>query len=321
MKKLLFVIFLIGLITNTFGKNIALKPTFILKSSAGNSDAVYSNGKLYVGTELGTVEIFDVDKQKELQKIKVPDILNFFEEYYAPKIYSVDVLNNKILILSEEEEGYSSLFIFENGKLNKIISKKDKLIIKKAKFVSKNKAILALLSDELILFDLKNKKQIYRKQVSTSSFANFSLSPDRKKIAVVTEGGVIYLINVSNGNLIKKIENTHVDKIFSIDYQDNKIITGGRDRRVYVHNLLKGISIRFNADFFVYAVGLSPSGNKGAYQLNEKADISIINLKTNKPNFLLKGHKAPLTKIIFIDETNLISFEESPKIYFWRLSK
>jgi WD40 repeat protein len=323
MKKivLIFLVFLIGANKESIGKALNIRPLFMLKTSAGSTDAVYLNGKLYVGTELGTVEIFDLHNKKKITEIKLPQILNFFEEYYSPKVYSVDFINKKLLILAEDEEGFSSLFIYENNKLNKIITKKDRLIIKKAKFVSENQVILALLSDEIILFDLKTKKQIYRKQISTSPFSNFALSPDRKKIAVVTEGGVIYIVDTKNGNIIRKIENTHVDKIFSIDYKDKKIITGGRDRRVYVHNLEKGISIRFDADFFVYAVGLSPTGQKGAYQLNENADISIINLKTNKQIFSLKGYGTPLIKLIFIDENSLISLEESPKIYFWRLSK
>ena len=319
MKKIVVLVFFISL--NAFAVPEELKPVAVLKTSAGNTDAVYKNGKLYVGTELGTVEIVDLNKQKTIEKINLPQILNFFEEYYPPKIYSVDYLNGKLLILAEEEGGYSSLFIYQNKRLNKIISKKDKLIIKKARFVSDEKIVLALLSDEIILFSLKNKKQIYRKQVSSSPFSGFALSPDKKTIAVVTEGGIVYLMDVSTGNLLKKIENTHVDKILSVDYKDNKVMTGGRDRRVYVHDLKKNESIRFNAKFFVYAVGLSPSARIGAYQLNEQADLSIVDLNTRKNLFILKGNEAPLTNIIFIDEGRLITLEESPKIYIWRLHR
>lgn len=318
MKKIVALVFIISF--TAFAKTNTVKPSFILKTSAGNTDAVYSNGKLYVGTELGTVEIFDINKKKEIKKIKIPEIPNFFEEFYPPKVYSVDIKDEKILILAEEEGGYSSLYIYQKGKLNKIISKKNKLIIKKAKFISDNLVLLGLLSDEIILFNTKTKKQLYRKQVSSSSFSTFALSPDKNKVAVVTEGGIIYLVNTSTGKTLKKIENTHVDKIFSIDYKDSKIITGGRDRRVYIHDLKSNISIRFNADFFVYAVGLSPSAEKGAYQLNENADVAIVNLETNKTTEILKGNTAPLTKIIFIDDTNIITFEESPKIYFWRVT-
>lgn len=321
MKIILGLVFLISLTANALIIPKTIKPIYILKSSASNTDTVYLNGKLFVGTELGTVEIFDVNTKKQIKKITLPQILNFFEEYYSPKVYSVDVTTDekRILILSEGQEGYSSLFIYENEKLNKIISEKDKLIIKKAKFVSKNLILLALISDELILFDIKNKKQVYRKQISISPFSAFILSPDKRTVAVATEGGIVYLVDTKTGKLIKKIENTHVDKIFSIDYKDHKIITGGRDRRVYIHDLDKKISIRFNADFFVYAVGLSPSAQIGAYQLNEKGHIAVINLKTNKRIFTLKGHKSSLTKIMFIDEHNLVSTEESPRIYFWRL--
>ena len=321
MKKILVFIFFITATANALIIPEDLEPDYILKASASSTDVVYLNGKIYVGTELGTVEIFDILQKKEIKKITLPQILNFFEEYYSPKVYSVDVTpdEKRILILSEGQEGFSSLFIYENEKLKKILSEKNKMIIKRAKFVNKNLALLGLISDELILFDIKNKKQIYRKQISTSPFSAFVLSPDKNKVAVATEGGIIYLVDTKTGKLERKIENTHVDKIFSIDYKDSKIISGGRDRRVYVHDLNKKISIRFNAKFFVYAVGLSPSAKFGAYQLNEKGHIAIIDLKTNKRVYTLKGHKSSLTKILFIDEKNLISTEESPRIYFWRL--
>ncbi len=323
MKRILVLVFFISFTAKGLVIPKDIEPLYILKPSGSVTDSVYLNGKLYIGTEIGTVEIFDIKTKKEIKKITLPQILNFFEEYYSPKVYSVDVSadRKKILILSEGQEGFSSLFIYENNKLKKIISEKDKLIIKKAKFINDNLVLLGLLSDELILFDTKKRKKIYRKQVSSSPFSAFVLSPDKQTVAVATEGGIIYLLNTKTGRLNRKIENTHVDKIFSIDYQDSKIISGGRDRRVYVHDLTKEISIRFNAEFFVYAVGLSPSGNTGAYQLNEKGDIAVVDLKTNKKIFTLKGHISSLTKILFIDEKNIISTEESPRIYFWRLQK
>jgi phosphoribosyl-ATP pyrophosphohydrolase len=55
------------------------------------------------------------------KSIKLPKIHDFTGDIIESKIYSVDILNDNILILSQGEKGGRSIDTYKNGKLEKII--------------------------------------------------------------------------------------------------------------------------------------------------------------------------------------------------------
>jgi len=296
-----------------------LKPTFIYKGSGGVTDLVYKDSKLYVGTADGIVNIYDTKERKLIQSIKVPNIKDFIGDEIASKIYSVDIIDNKMMIVSQGKMGYRRVHIYENNKLNKVISVQDQYTIAKAKFVDKNHLLIALLSNEVILYSLKDKKTIYRAQVSASKFSNFALNEKKDELILADESGELSLINVKDGKTIKIFKGQNVDNIFQVDFKNNIFITAGQDRRAAIYYKNSSIAYYKNASFLIYSAALSPSGKIGAYAVDENNNVVLFDTQSKSNLFTLGSHKATLTNILFIDEKELFTASDDNQINYWSL--
>ena len=107
--KLLISIFLLA--ATLLAGNI-YKPDFSYTASGSVVDLIIDDNKLYASTNASSVDIFDINTHKLLQKIKVSKIKNFLGDTIDSKIYSVDILNENILILSLGESGARRVHIF-----------------------------------------------------------------------------------------------------------------------------------------------------------------------------------------------------------------
>lgn len=72
-------------------------------------------------------------------------------------------------------------------------------------------------------------------------------------------------------------------------------------------------------DFFVYAVGLSPSAVQGVYTDGMENELQVFNTSTKAKIARLKSGEVILDTLIFLDEHRLIGAGEENKIYYWRL--
>jgi len=303
-------------IFNSFATDI-LAPTFSLKATGDVQDIVYEKDILYASTSEGVVDIFDIKQKKQIDQIKIPDIKDFIGDSVPSKLYSVDRLNDKLLIVSQGMKGYRNLWIYENKNLEKKIDISKKLFIKKARFINDNKIILATLSNQIIYYDLSTKKKLYTVQISPSSFSDFALSEDKTKIITTDESGIVRIVDVNNGNIIKEFESKNLDRVYQLDYKNNITLTAGQDRRMVIYKNNKSKYLDFN--FLLYSCGLSPSGNLGAVAYNEENDILVVDTSSLDKLYKLTKNKATLTKILFINENSLFSTSDSEKINFYKL--
>ncbi|MDH4128491.1 MAG: hypothetical protein OEV44_07040 [Spirochaetota bacterium] len=292
-----------------------IKPSSVIEAKANVMDMVINDNRIYIATDKGIIEIFNLKNNKKLYEIKLAKVKNYYNEFYSPKIYSLDVLDNKILIISEGSLGNRDISIYDNNTLNKVKINSD-FMTSKARFINENQIFLALMSNDIILYNTNENKVMYKKHLSNSIFTDFKLY--KNKVALTNESGNIILINVENGKIIKKFTNVNVDKVNKIDFIANYIVTGGHDRRFYIINLMNNKIKRENANFIVYAVSISPKLNYTAFSYNEENDILIINLHNGKKLYKLSGHYSPPNNIIFIDETTIISSADNSKILIWR---
>jgi hypothetical protein len=296
-------------------KNI--EPTYSLYASGDVQDIVYSDSTLYAATSEGIVDIFDIKTKKLLSKIAVPPIKDFMGDEVPAKLYSIDKLNEKILFVSQGMKGYRNLWIYENSKLTKLLDIDKKLFIKKAKFVSEDKVLLATLSNEIFLLDVKNKKYIYTIQISSSSFSDFVLDEEKKHFIATDESGIVRLLDVMSGNILKIIGKKNLDRVYQLDYKNKIVLTAGQDRKAVVYNKNNVSDLDFH--FLLYSCGLSPKGNLGAIAYNENNDVLVFKTNDLSKLYNLTKNKATLTKILFISNKELFATSDSSKINYWRL--
>jgi len=229
-------------------------------------------------------------------------------------VFNLDIKNNKILILAGGEDNSKNLFIFDikTKKLSKILTTKESLM--KA-FFYKDKILFAYLSDELALYDIKNRKIIYKKQIGNYVFSDCSIFKD---IAVLSdESGVIKVVDIQTGKKLSELKGFNKDQTLSIDIFQNFVINGTADKRIAVYNLKNGNTIfEFRGKFLPYGVAITD--NRLAIQYNEKNDIALFNF--NKKMKLLKGHTMALNGMKFINKNRLISYSPA-EIIIWNLEK
>lgn len=69
----------------------------------------------------------------------------------------------------------------------------------------------------------------------------------------------------------------------------------------------------------IYSTGLSPSGKKVVFAMDEQDDISVYDTSTKSKLAILKGQKSTLNNIIFIDENRLFSSSEDNVVLMWKI--
>jgi WD40 repeat protein len=310
---MIFVLFFVGLNAKE------LTPTFVYEGSGGVTDLVYKDAKLYSATAEGTVDIYDTKEKKLIQTIKVPMIKDFTGEEVASKIYSVDIVDDKIMIVSQGKMGYRRVHIYADSNLSEVISTAKSYTIAKAKFVDKEHLLIALLSNELILYDIKNSKALYREQITASKFSNFALNENRDEVLLVDESGELRVISVKDGKVIKEFKGQNVDNVFQVDYKNGIMITAGQDRRCAIYSKDGRKAYYKSGSFLIYSAGLSPSGAIGAFASDEQNNITLFNTSTKLDLHKLGSHKATISSILFIDEKELFTASDDNHINYWKL--
>lgn len=296
----------------------ALASTSAYKSITASglvTDLSTDGTKIYAGTTVGVVDIFDKKTYKKLKSIKFPKITNFMGESLSPKIFSVNALDSDVLTVCEDKEGYRSLF--KNDK--KILDSEAHLFIKKASFITKDKVLLGLLSNEMILLDLNTKKIFYTNQINTSTFSDFALSEDKRFAFIGDESGKITAINTLNGKVVATFSGLNVDNIYQIDYKNSIILGCGQDRRLSIYGIKTKTKYYLKGSFLIYSGALSPSGKTGAFAFDKNNNLKVFDVASKKEIAVLTGSKANLTRTIFLSENEIIASSEDKKINIWRI--
>ena len=317
-KYLLYLFFILNLsVLNINAKD--LTPKSSLLASGGVIDLVLNNDKLYASTAASSVDIFDIKTQERIDSIKMPKIKDFLGDVIDSKIYSVDVLENNILILSQGEQGGRNLDIYTNGKFENIIKDTQRQFIARAKFLDENHIIYALLSNQIYLYDIKNKKILKEIQISQSKFSSFRLTQDKSKLVVCDESGVISMLNSKNFDILKTFRYQNLDNVFQVDIKDNLILTAGQDRRAAVYNLDTNKAYYKEYSFLIYAAALSPSTKLAAVASDEENNVTIFDTSSQANLYKLTQNKATLSNILFLNENEIFVTSDDKQINYYKI--
>ena len=314
-----YIVIVFFLISSLFAQKL-VKPTYVYKVKHGlSTDLAYADAKLYLASNTGEVDIYNTKTKKIIKHLQLSKIKDFMGDSINSKIFCLDLYKGTLLILSQDNGGYSRVHLYANNKLNELISQKDKLNIIKAKFIDKDNIVIALISNDIISYNLKTKKINWDTQASMSKFSSFALNNDRTQVAVADESGDVHIITLANGKIIKTLSGQNVDNLFSIDFKSDIILTGGQDRRAAVYNLKSGEAYYKSSKFFIYGVGLSPSGKIGAYSCDISNNIALFNTNTKEPLGKYKATKAVINTIYFINEKEFFVDSNAADVNYYKI--
>lgn len=293
------------------------EPSKSFMASGDVQDMVISENTLYVATDASKVDIFDLDTKILSKSIQIPTIKDFMGKEINSKIYSVDVLGKDIIFVSEGEGGYRVLWKYSNEKLEKLIDTNKKHFIREARFVDKSKILMGLLTNEHILYDTVQKKVIYNTQFSTSSFSDFTLSEDKTKYVSTDESGIVRVVDTKTSNVIEELPPKNVDRVYQLDYKKGVVLTAGQDRRAVVYKPFG--TYHFEFEFLLYASALNTNATLGAVAYNIQNDVLVFDVESKQKLYSLTNARATITKILFINDNELLVSSDSKQINYYKL--
>ena len=282
------------------------------------NDFVVNKNIIYIANDTGTVDVFDLTTGKLINQIIIDLITTRMNVLVSPNIISIDYINGKLLIVSMGVDSYRNIWTYENYELKKIIGEDKKLTVKEARFIDDEKIMLGNFSSEVILHDMGESYDLYKRHVTQSTLGDIVLSEDKSKVVMSDESGEIRVLDVKTSETLKVYSSQNVDNVYHVAYAKGVIITAGQDRRVAVYQEGEK-DYHIKSDFLVYCVGITPSGKTGIYSSCEQSDLQLFNTKTKEKMDKLVGHKGIVGQIKFINEKELFSNERSRYVYYWRL--
>jgi len=308
----------------TFGGWAAevITPVESIEVNGTAKDMVLRGDRLVIATDMGHIEVYDVADHRKVKEISIPDVKDFMGDIMPARVMSTDVIGEKYLLLSDSGiGGYANLYLYENGTLSKLVSHEDKRALIKARFIDENHIFYVYLSDEAVLYDIAGKKELYRIQMSESKFSDFALNRKRTEAVTSCESGVLSLIEVQTGKVLKEFRGENVDNVYRVDFKNGMVSGAGQDQRGSLYDVGSGKGTYIKGDFLIYSTALSPSASKVAFAMDEKNNISIYQTASKSKIALLKGQKSTLNVIIFKDENRLYSASDDNTVMVWDLAK
>lgn len=291
-----------------------------IKASGSITDFYADENQIILSTDQGIIEQFDILNGRRSHLITLPEMKDFTGKAIPTKIYSIDKSSDNIVAIAHGIHGFRNVLIINNGETRKIIdSEKDKLIVKKTRFVNESQVLLGLLSNELILFDIDKNESIYKLEISPYTFSDFCLSEDHQFVFTTDESGAVHMIDITNGKIKKEFTGNNMDNVYQVDAKNGIILTAGQDRRVGYYNTISMNKYFLQKDFLVYSAGLNSDATIGAYCASEENDVTLFNLENRKELKTLTGHKSLVTKIEFIDKHTLITAAEDGVLMIWKI--
>ena len=307
----LLLLFLVSV--SLYGGIITPKKT--IKTSSPILDMVLYDKTVWAGSSNGEVIHFDA-KGKILSTVTLTSRVDSWGEKMIPKVMSLDISLDGSTVAAGSDDG--KIFLIRN---QKIVSTSYMTygVIKKIAFISDKRLMIALLSNEVVWFDIDTNKVVKTISVGTSPLSDMALTKDKKIAAVAGEAGVISLIDTANMRVMRQIRGGNVDNIYDLDIQNGSVITAGQDRRAILYTMDGKSYVRYNGSFLIYAAALSPNAGVMGAALDEENRLSFYNTQTRQKIATAKGHTATLNRIVFIDEKNVVSCADENKILYWEL--
>lgn len=316
MKKIIFLAFAISVL---FGADLT-KLHFTQKITASDSINYISTHKntLYISTNSGKIEIYNLQTHKKIDSITLPNIIDLWGESSPPRIFNTHTKDGKkILIVSQDTADKSNLFIYSNGKLQKIELGEKSGIIKNAFFVSDDEIVLGIRSFEIIRYNIARSEIVWSVKPKFEVFTDLKINGNWAISS--TEGGTLYLIDLKNGEIKHILKGANFDYIYMLDSAKNVALTAGRDKICGVYNLLNGDFKQITTEFMAYVAAISNDSIRGAVSYNENGDILIFNTQTLDKIALLVGGNAPTSQVIFMDNNRILATFGNSEVLFWNL--
>lgn len=292
------------------------QPDRVIKAGANVISSNLIDEILYLGTDGGELDIYDIKADKFLEPIKFRTVKTHFSDAEPTKIFSIDRLGDTLLVLTEMDYNERYLYVFKKeGALWSEISnmRLANKSAKKAFFIDEKTAVVSDFGNEIYFIDLESKKAVFKHKFSIALYVDFEINKTRDKIAIGAESGVIYIYNLKTRQTEQTL-NFFKDNMYDIDYKNDVVAVGSIDKQAGVYD---GRMNYFKSDFIVYAVGLSEDAKTFSFMNGEQSDILVYDVLSKEKLATVKTGQQILNEIYLSNEGRLISVAYEKEVKFW----
>ena len=292
------------------------QPDRVIKAGANVISSNLIDEILYLGTDGGELDIYDIKADKFLEPIKFRTVKTHFSDAEPTKIFSIDRLGDTLLVLTEMDYNERYLYVFKKeGALWSEISnmRLANKSAKKAFFMDEKTAVVSDFGNEIYDIDLESKKAVFKHKFSIALYVDFEINKTRDRIAIGAESGVIYIYNLKTRQTERTL-NFFKDNMYDIDYKNDVVAVGSIDKQAGVYD---GRMNYFKSDFIVYAVGLSEDAKTFSFMNGEQSDILVYDVSSKEKLATVKTGQQILNEIYLSNEGRLISVAYEKEIKFW----
>ncbi len=279
------------------------------------TDFSVEGNRLYVGTDMGRIEIFDLKRMKLIGRIPLPPVTTPRGGRIPSRVQSVDVRKGRVLVTTMGKGGYRVVWLLGPEGARKLVDESQKLILKEARFADDERVAMVTFGAEFAVCSLGERSLIRRKQIGQSTVGDMATEEENRTV-IADESGAVSIVDTRSGAVVERLPTKHMDPVHSVAYAAGVTLSGGQDRKVFV--TFKGRSSPISAGFPVFCVGISPDGKVGAYTRGDEQLIRLFDTATGRTMKDLKGHRALIHRILFLEDGRLISAERGPMLLMWR---
>ncbi|PAF46205.1 hypothetical protein BKH46_08480 [Helicobacter sp. 12S02634-8] len=316
MKKI-FLVLAMGVLLSAKGS-----ASYVVESDGGILSMMRYHHSLYLSQDNGCVRVYDLSSRHFTHRFELPLIVDFLGDKHKPQVYFSDTLDGKnILIVSQGSNGSRELHIISPLGDKVVLGERDGIEVSRALWVNTHKVLLGLMSNEIALYDLKAQKFLYKIQPSQAAFSDLIISEDKKIAYSTAESGVIDVIEVASGKILKKLEGVNKDNVYQLVKAKNIILSAGQDRKMGIYRLNRDFSVQgegIEAKFLVYAVGIDTDAKYGAMMYDEEGGVALVDLLSHQIKKVYSGGGCIINTILFYHQ-ELIASCDGRKILFWKL--
>lgn len=272
-----------------------------------------------VSTDRGTLETFHIDTPgAAVQVHQFDQFRNFMGKLTDPKVYSLDLSPDGTHFVSVVQGNLLALVNSETGErriLNPALQ--GHYLMRQAAFLDNDHIVLALLSNEFVLYQISTGEVLYRVSTIPSAFAHFELDPHKERIVASNESGVIQVMDARTGEIQRELRGGNLNNVFRVDLESGFVFCAGQDMQAALYDIEDGSYRRYPADFPVYSAGLSANAERGAYAWREDNSLRVIDLPEGREIAILEGHHATVNAIRFLPDGRILSGGDETSIYLW----
>ncbi len=281
-------------------------------------DSVYANGRGYAGTQVSTVNVFDLKTKQQLYTLQLPKHADSWNDKPAPLI-SLDISPNQQLLAASSDQGVIFIYDLSTQKLSNTLTFAGLDLLTAIRFVNDDSLLVGSLGGEVFRINLQGK-QHYFQEVEYAPINRIELSPSEKQFAVATDSSILHTFETNSGKKIQELTG-HKDAIRSLAFIDeNQLVSSGNDRRLLVWDLMNGeFKELYRSSEAINALAFDPIRKQIALPI-ENHQIALMQWPGKTIASILPGHKGFITALRFIEKSEyLMSSGSDSKMVFWRI--